>query len=460
MQGRYWLVVVSMVALAACEWKQPNSHRCPGGEHCQPDAREGDQCGAIKCKAPTPVCELDTMSCVECVEDADCAASRPFCDARRTCVQCQAHDQCLDSALCLDGGTCAAREDVAYVGGANATPNTSCTKDVPCQTLTQALTPAMPRRYIKITGAIVDGGVTIDGKRVDIYGGAGAQLSRAVKNEVLIIKGTSQVHLIDLEIVGNVADNDKNCIELSGAAAVTLTRSTVRTHAQAGISLAGTARLVLNGSRIHDNAKEGVKAAAGTRLELNRSSIYRNAGTAGVYAVNAAMVTIDSSVIATNIGTAGGVSITGPFSIRNSIIAANGNVSTTILAGGLNLSPGAPANARFEFNTVADNSSSSGVGLTCNTVRFEVSSSILTGNKVSNCDVSYSLMSADDMPTGTNKTGDAIFVSKTLLDPMFYRIDSLSAARDSADPAATLEVDIDGQPRDDGRKDMGADEYK
>lgn len=88
-----------------------------------------------------------------------------------------------------------------------------------------------------------------------------------------------------------------------------------------------------------------------------------------------------------------------------------------------------------------------------------VTNSILTGNDVTGaCAVTYSLT---DTLTGTgNKIGAPMFVDVGI-DPLaagFYRIAAGSPARDSANPAATLMVDIDGDPRPAGSADMGADE--
>jgi hypothetical protein len=352
---------------------------------------------------------------------------------------------------------------VTYVGGANTSDNAVCTIDMPCQNLEQGLRGMALRRYLKLTGSVIESAKRTINKTVTIYGRSSAQISSTKLEEVLEIKGMNSpmIHLIDLEIVGNGATGGKNCVSISERADVTMTRVRVRNHNEAGISLAGTAKLVLIESQVHDHRLEGVSAGAGTTLELQRSLIYKNAGVAGVSTMNTMMVTIESSTVAANTGSKGGISIEGPFSIRNSIIAGNGNVTTTLNSpGGLTLNPGAPENAKFEFNTVADNSSASPItGMTCSGVSFDVSNSILTGNTV-NCNTTYSLTSITGTPDGTNKIGDPMFVTKALLDPMFYRIGGMSAALNSADPAATLDVDIDGQKRDDSRKDMGADEFK
>lgn len=462
MRGTSWLVVVvvSVFALAASACKAPNPHRCPDGEFCPPDARGDDRCGELTCRAPTPVCETTTTTCVECTENEDCAASRPVCSAQRTCVQCQVHGDCAESGLCLLGGTCADRGDVAYVGGANASSNTICSIDMPCQNLAQALMTVMSRRYVKVTGAIVHNAVTtIDDKNANIYGGPGAKLSRSSNDQVLIIKGSSKVALIDLEIVGNTSSGDKSCVEISEAAEVTMTRVDLHGHGKAGVSLSGTGKLVLSESRVRDHALDGLRVTGGN-LEIRRSSIHGNKGTAGVYTTTTGLVTIESSVIAANTGSAGGVSILGPFSIRNSIISGNGNGTATSSAGGLTLNPLVAEDATFEFNTVADNASGNlTTGIWC-LIPFGVSSSILTNNTVLGCDVTYSLTDLTGTPTATNRVGNPMFVTKTLLDPMFFRIGEQSEARDGADPAATLDVDIDGDPRPAMGKDMGADEYR
>jgi hypothetical protein len=459
MQGKHWLIIIAMLVWGACDWKVRNEYRCPDGEFCPP---AGGPCSSSgECGAPTPVCNEEAMTCVECVENKHCAASRPICSSQNQCVQCQSDDDC-QSQLCLDDGACAPPNEVTYIGGPNARDGT-CTIDQPCQNLEQGLKATALRRYIKLTGSITESAERTINKTVTIYGRSGAQIARSSNGEVLLLKGMTSplIHLIDLEIVGNAGSGGKDCVELSEKAEVTMTRVRVRNHGQAGISLVGAAKLVLAESQVHDHKLEGVIAGVGTTLELQRSLIYKNAGVAGVTAANTMMVTIESSTIAANTGSKGGVSIEGPFLIRNSIISGNGNVTTTLNSpGGLTLNPGAPENAKFEFNTVADNSSASAfTGMTCSGIMFDVSNSILTGNTV-NCNMEYSLIGVTGTPTGTNKVGDPMFVTKALLDPMFYRIGGMSAAVNSADPAATLDVDIDGQKRDDARKDMGADEFK
>jgi hypothetical protein len=92
---------------------------------------------------------------------------------------------------------------------------------------------------------------------------------------------------------------------------------------------------------------------------------------------------------------------------------------------------------------------------------MEIANNIIVGNDTFQCDVTYSFFTPGDETAGTgNMAGDAMFKStSTPSSPTFYRISPSSPAKDKADMAATLTMDIDGNMRPvDGRSDMGADE--
>lgn len=458
-------ILMSLGVASACRFDLPATPpEGPGGSPCE---------AAGDCRAPTPVCKADTMTCVECMANTDCAAARPICGEQNTCLVCEKHSDCA-SGLCVDQVACADPADVAYVGGPNASNNPMCAKDMPCQMLSQALAVTPPRKYIKATGTIFED-VRIGSRAVAIFGEPGMTIIQSGYAYVFDIVNGANVDLRDLEIV-STSSGDGLSLRNLPPSMLSLTRVKVRAPGGAGILVSdgmlvltdsdvygsGTGvdlqkgSLVMNGSRATDNMQEGVRAGSGTTVEIRRSTISKNRGNAGVYAYNAAMTTIESSVITANTGTNGGVSINGPFTMRNNIIAANGTATSTI--GGLTLSS---TSAVFEFNTVANNiSSGSGAGMSCATP-IGVSNSILSGNKVNGCTVTYSL--ADTLLAGTgNKTGAPMFLSTDAANPaspMFYRIGAASAARDSAGPA-TIVDDIDGDPRPATGKDMGADEYK
>jgi hypothetical protein len=459
MQGKQWILIAVLFPAAFGCRELNREYYCPAHPtdiRCVP---EPERCGDIMCAAPTPFCDSSATNCVQCVEDEDCLNA--YCTTQHTCIECRMDDDC-PSKLCLADNTCAGTDQVTYVGGDNPTDNPMCSLDSPCQNLDQAVKATALGRYIKLTGAIVNAGATtFDNKNVTIYGRSAAQISRSSPGEVLIIKGigSPEVNLIDLEIVGNVSSGGKNCVEIADTAIVTMARVDVHNHGQAGISLDGTtSKLVMNESKVRNNTLDGLQVANGT-LEINHSWILNNGGTAGVSVTNATKTTIDSTVIADNSGINGGVSIlAGPCEIRNSIISRNGGAGSNF--GGMALSSNSVI---LEFNTVANNvAKAAGIsGISC--AAFTVlANSILASNAIgATCAPDYSLTAISGTPSGTNKTGDPSFldVDGDPMGAMFFRIGSASAAKDSANPSATLGVDIDGQVRD-AMKDMGADEFR
>jgi len=430
----------------------------------------------------TPYCREETRACVQCLESAHCTEVKPVCDEQtNTCVECQTHGDCA-SELCLDSGSCAAADDVIYVSDStSATANPECSQTMPCQNLVQALAVAPLREYIKVSGAITTTALTtFDAVTVDVYGAPGVSgapgttITRNMNGVVLEMKRAAKVNLFDLEINGGpmgdaveLKDNPDTMVSMKQVKVrasngngilitdgkLTLIDSEVYNSSLAGVSMVKGA-LVMKGARVVDNDQDGVKAAMGT-IDIQKSLIAGNRGMAGILTTGASMVTIESSVIAANSGSSGGASITGPFSIRNSIIAKNGSGTTTV--GGLTLSANIN-NATFEFNTVADNISNSDVGISC-AVPLNFSNSIITGNTIIGCNFTFTL--ADTLLTGMgNKTGPPVFLSMDAANPsslMFYRIGATSAAKDSAG-LSQVANDIDGDPRPVMGKDMGADE--
>ena len=470
MLGKYWFTIIFALVSSACEWAKLNEdYHSPG----EADTPAVTPCGPTgKCRAPTSMCKAETMTCVECMKDADCPKAAPVC-AQNICAQCD-DDRC-DSKLCILEGECVSPKEVIYVGGPDATDNPLCSLSAPCQNLDQGLRSSISYRYIKIIGNIInDNGIVFDNKNVSIIGRAAARISRKppmspMMGRVFLIRGnnTPHVSLSDVEIVGNVTTGiDRPCVDISETAVVTMTRVNLHDHEQEGILLTDTGRLVLSESEVHDNILDGIKVKGGT-LDIRRSLIYRNKGVAGVSATNAGLVTIDSSIIADNIAASGGVLVSdGSISIRNSIISRNTSQRSgpTLNAGGVNVDLGDPNsghNANLNFNTIANNVSGiseTALGLYC-AQAINISNSILSGNAFNaNCSVVYSLL--DENATGSNKIGSPAFLSMNFTDPRFYRIAGTSAARNGADPMTTLNVDIDGEARDDESSDMGADEYR
>ena len=411
------------------------------------------------CRAPTPVCELAEQICVQCIASTDCTGNKPVCDtAPNVCRACTAHAECA-SALCLPDGSCADTVDVTYVvGGAPA--STTCTQALPCPNFPAAFVPA-PRKYFKVSGAVLDSAVAMfDNRNATVYAEPGSSISRTSAGDVIEIKGTSNVAIHGLAIRNSTNGTNDDGLYVHEAATVVLTKVKVHGNSGSGISFAGTAlgNLTVVDSLIHQNMGSGISATGAGTLTVTDSIVYNNA-TSGISATTTGLVTIGTSVIAYN-GVGGGLVISADYAVTNSIISANG--TTASLVGGVQLATGNPA-AVFQFNTVANNVSGAGVGggvrgINCTGATVGLTNSILTGEIAGACTVTYSLTTATTPGVG-NKTGPPMFLDFGG-DPLFatfYRISSLSPAKDSANPAATITVDIDGDPRL-GVADMGADE--
>jgi len=132
--------------------------------------------------------------------------------------------------------------------------------------------------------------------------------------------------------------------------------------------------------------------------------------------------------------------------------------------------PAAIAGRRvFAFNTVSQNSGQFGMvsGVVCDQtigVPLAMTSNIVVNNagpaQVSGtaCSWTYSDITPGSVSGAGNLSVDPLFV-----DPVHnnFHLQLASPARDAADPAATLAVDIDGDTRPQGAgRDMGADEIK
>jgi hypothetical protein len=454
------LVVLWIAALVTLSGCRPNPLYCEDHvlHNCElpPDSVDG-QSGCIsneQCTAPA-VCNTATSVCVQCTADqpAACKGATPVCGAENTCVQCTAaqpgacigvtpicnaesnqcekctaHAQCATSSVCLPDGACADPTTVAYVqergsGGAAG----GCSLASPCGTLADAIQTNRP--FIKIAaGTIADNKLTtIDGKSVTILADAGAKLDRTNDGTLLEVRNNgADVRIFDLEITGGTG---------------------MATDAAISIPAGGSPRLTLTRVRVEHNQGVGILVSSGT-LTLSQCTVSHNDG--------------------------GGISISSAqFDIANNFIVENGGSGATL--GGVKVDAigvNAPPPHRIDFNTIAANLGPGGVnlGISCGTVLtlLTFSNNIVYGNIVSgggaqvgngvNCATSYSDIGPDGMTGTGNINADPLFVSVTNSN---FHLTSASMAKDKADPAATLGVDVDGDIRPQGQhSDMGADEVK
>ena len=411
------LLVIGL--LAACS--KPNPYYCEGhpDNNCMLDADVNAPMGcttSAQCTNPAkPVCDTGDKLCVACTAEdrGSCAGTAPVCaTATNTCTPCVAHSECASTA-CLPDGACGDDTNVAYVAPTGDDTN-PCTFAAPCVKLTTAATKSKP--FIKLQGN-VDEAVLLSAVNVTILAEPMTRVTRsATQGPIFELRGTSKIAINDI-LIRDAGGTTGHGIYVPPGEPVNLTLARVSTV---------------------NNGGNGINVQGGT-------------------------LTMSQCVVSGNF--AGGAVINGKFTIESSLFVTNGsNVSTT---GGLMLTPsGADV---FRFNTVANNSSSSGSitvrGMNC-TLPMTVGSSIISGNLVSSsCTFEYSLFDSGMTVGGNNnKAGEARFKNIDALDPMaadFFRIQQNSDAIDGADPTASIPNDVDGDPRPQGNApDIGADEYK
>jgi hypothetical protein len=393
-------------------------HAAEDPESCPVDAQVGGACTAdpdCAGMADSPACDTGKQVCVPCVTNAHCANPLPVCQPDQTCGSCRAHTDCV-SLVCETTGECAPEADVAYVdpsgGGA------MCTKMMPCANIDAA--EKKNRRIIKVNGGtIFDNLTTLQPVgRLDVYATPGAKMQRGQMGSVLEIRANGEVVIHDLEISGATGGNSAHGLVITQ----------------------DNPKVTLDHVIIATNTGLGILASAGTLV-------------------------MDGCVVTRNAAGGGNIQMTG-YSITNSLFVVNGTPSSSS-TGGLTLASSS-ASERFEFNTVAENSSLStvpGRGVNCVTTANLSNSIFISGRPSPTCNVTSSLYETGvTPPTGGNITGDAAFEIEDpamYTSPRYFRIKPASAARNMADAAATLATDIDGDARpQEGQRDIGADEFK
>ncbi len=150
----------------------------------------------INCSATAPVCEAEVFECGACVNDSSCggypatshcaptgacvgcvisdqcSGTTPVCDvAPGVCKACTLDSECVTGACNLETGACIAEAAILYAAP-NGTPNTMCTKAMPC-TVRQALAKVDSG---KSTVVLADGDYSFNSGTTPVLSGARSAL--------------------------------------------------------------------------------------------------------------------------------------------------------------------------------------------------------------------------------------------------------------------------------------------
>jgi len=369
-----------------------------------------------------------------------CSGATPVCGADEACHACAMDAECA-SQTCLPDGSCASPLDVLYVSPTGSDLAT-CMPDDHCS-LARAL-------------ALIDGTkstIRLDPAHYNLLAtivlphdlhlvGRGAILDRnaAGSGDVLDIPAGTHIMLDYVTVVGGDGASGHG-ISCTGA---TLTLREVTIQGNGGCAIISSAcQLVVSHSQLLNNQDTGI-AATTSDVTLVRSLVLGNAN----FGLDLASSTFD---------------------VENNVIAKNGgpNGLGGVFVGALH--GGTVGRRVFAFNTVTQNQGQFGSvsGVVCDqsiVVALAMTSNIVVNNagpaQVSGgtCAWTYSDITPGPVSGTGNLSSDPLFV-----DPAHnnFHLQLASPARDAADPAATLAVDLDGDARPQGAgRDMGADEIK
>lgn len=416
--------LATLATLGGCE----NQYYCEGRnplDNCLAEAADVCERTADCLDTPaTPVCDTaGSHVCVQCLEGADAAACQgttPVC-AGTACRACSSDDDC-PGGTCLPDGACGGDQAVAYVTTPpRGTDNATCTKAAPCTKVASALQTGRP--YVRLAGTLSEA-VTLDGTtEVTFLAAPGASLTRP-GGVGIELKGSARLTIYDLEIAGPPGGGAGISMPTGNAATLSLVRA-----------------------RVTDNDGGGLVALGGT-LELHQSTFLGNQG--------------------------GGASIAAAkFEIINNFFLKNGDALAGTV-GGVRLSALTAPGSRFEHNTVSRNLGGADVttGVACRDalVPVALAGNLVYGNLVSgagrqvtadaSCAWTYSNIGPEPLVGGspTNLNMAPAFADPDNND---FHLLADSAGKDAADPASTVSVDFEGDPRPTGAgPDIGADEIE
>lgn len=375
--------------------------------------------------APGGLCD-EGGACVACVvgpenEGCDGASMAPICGDDNTCRGCLENSECA-SDVCGDNGACIADSAIIYVDGAKGADAGACPQDTPCKTIAYALTK-----------------VTSGKSTIHIAAGtySAADTLSITKDVTLIGAGADPT---DVNVY--VVPVDKDVIRVEDAA-VTIDN------------------IHITGAHGDPSLADGIDCRADptASLTITRSLVDSNDGL-GLRS-DSCNITANQSTVAANDG--GGIKVDGgTYEIVNNLVFANGNGITSTF-GGLFLSSNETTNV-IANNTIHENLANGNAGGVVCFAAATGRGNIVYGNDndqlSDNCAFTYSDIDGAADKDKHNISADPQFVDGDNIDleKRDYHLKPTSPCIDAADPATAPTTDMDGDPRDDGAPDIGADE--
>jgi hypothetical protein len=462
------LAMLAALAAAACNKANPNycdeTTPCPGGAPCDlvdhscpaVDAA-GPACTSSQdCPGTLPYCDVGgSDTCVVCGPDGPsaCTGTAPVCEDF-ACRPCSLDSECA-SGVCLPDGACPPPEAVVHAGPAGT--GTECSAATPC-TIQQALAttaamPANPEPVIKLAAGTYDIAATLPIARdLTLIGPA---LASPTATPTAIIRhngGTGPAIHVD----GQAVTFYQLVVEEAND---TVTGNGIRCEG---------GRVVLRFVELRESEQFQLYGL-GCDLVVDRSA-FLSADGGGIY-VSAGSLDVARSRFDQVRG--GGIHVLrSPFAITNNHFYLTGNEADATF-GAIKIENLLAGTAyTLAFNTLVDSRAAEGfaTGITCedNLQAMGFTSNIVMDGDDTTFDVetesgtvcshSFSYIEAGEIGDGGNNLPAA---TPPGIQADHFHLTADSIASGAADPAATIGVDIDGDPRPmpaATARDIGADE--
>jgi hypothetical protein len=393
----------------------PDNTGCSDTSLCNPDGFCVTPCqNNDECSEPTPICR-DQLYCVQCVLATDCSPGE-ICSPAGNCEACTEHAQC-QSGICDETGgpgRCLDAGEIVYVDnqelGAEDMEGCGTGDQKPCQTIAYAVDEArtQARTWVHVAAGTYTGAVTISGGQT--------------------------VHIV------GAPDPDADpapAVQLTAAAGIVLDAQDAGTNVYVeGLAIQGGTSATVN--------------CAGGKLRMYRSRV-TGGGQHGVSANDCELLA--ERVLVSNSGGIGVLLDSAPFTLRNAVIMDNGGPAIERR----NSAAGQPA--ILEFSTIVRNNTGNNAGLSCDMPTISISHIILSNgatsalNEVGGCFTIGAMQDDYSFIRGRND------INGLAEDGYHLTAGSAAVNAGALTPPADITEDFDGEPRPNGRIDVGADEY-